>query len=153
MHFWRCREAELLEVWPQHGALFFACGRAFSRAPTPTSVLSRIKPTLGNLWVLRAPKDKYKPPYVDVGPHIKPTLIVMVMRAIRNGGRSELIVMERDEQLCTQEDSLHSAISKPWKKPCFQTMDLAPFSSKIMLEFTLWRPQRTFPGAARSLDS
>lgn len=55
------------------------------------------KPNSGNPWIFRLPKDKWKPANVNLQAHVKPTLVLMVFGTIWKGGRSPLVVLERDE--------------------------------------------------------
>ena len=50
-----------------------------------------------NPWVWRLPSQKWDEDKVNTQDHVKPTIKLMIWGAIWKGGRSELVVMQRDE--------------------------------------------------------
>ncbi|KAK4232687.1 hypothetical protein C8A03DRAFT_20070, partial [Achaetomium macrosporum] len=48
-------------------------------------------------WQFRFPSEKYDKRFVNIKNHVKADISIMIWGMIWVGGRSELIVMERDE--------------------------------------------------------
>lgn len=55
-------------------------------------------PDTPNGWVFRAPKDKYNKNVINLQAHVKAEITMMVWGMIWKGGRSPLVVMERDPE-------------------------------------------------------
>lgn len=55
-------------------------------------------PSNPTAYVWRMPSEKYRRDLVNLKTHVKPTISIMLWGAIWKGGRSPLIVMERDQQ-------------------------------------------------------
>ncbi|KAK4244257.1 DDE superfamily endonuclease-domain-containing protein [Corynascus novoguineensis] len=55
-------------------------------------------PNTPNGWVLRMPKHKYDKDLINIHAHVKAEITVMVWGCIWKGGRSPLVIMERDPE-------------------------------------------------------
>ncbi|KAL2137826.1 hypothetical protein VTI28DRAFT_8170 [Corynascus sepedonium] len=68
-------------------------------------------PNTPNGWVFRTPKRKYDKDLANIQAHVKAEITVMVWGCIWKGGRSPLVVMERDPE---SKRNRYSAKSYIW---------------------------------------
>lgn len=53
-------------------------------------------PSSPNSWIFRTPHEAWQKDLVNIQSHVKAPISIMVWAAIHKGGRSDLIIMERD---------------------------------------------------------
>jgi len=109
VRYWRSRAQELVEVWLlEVGDLVSLADLHQSHFSDESSIQNT--PNNPNAYVFRLPAFKYAPHLVNLKPHVKADISIMVWGMVWKGGRSPLVIMERDIEAARNGYSANSYI-------------------------------------------